>query len=48
MSIFLKDPILPTQLLEVETHIKPTNRQAFVHAKSYHPQALAKVWLSER
>ena len=48
VNIFKGPNFTHTKLLDVETHIKPTNRQAFVHAKSYHPQALAKVWLSER
>ena len=25
------------QLLDVRTHIKPTNKQLYIHASSYHP-----------
>ena len=35
-----------TKRLEVETYIKPTNCQLYVHANSYHPPV--KVWQLER
>jgi len=31
-----------TNKLDVATHIKPTNKQAYVHAKSYHPPGTSK------
>ena len=36
------------QKVDVETYIKLTNRQAYVHASSHHPQVLVKVWPSAR
>ena len=31
-----------TKKLDVETYIKPTNRQAYVHANSHHPPGTSK------
>ena len=30
------------QILDVKTHIKPTNKQLYVHADSYHPPGTHK------
>ena len=32
-----------TKKLDVETYIKPTDRQAYIHANSYHPQVQVKM-----
>ena len=28
--------------LDIKTHVKPTNKQLYVHAKSYHPKGCKK------
>ena len=33
---------LSTKKLDIETHIKPTNKQAYIHAKSHHPPGASK------
>ena len=48
VNIFKGPNFTNTKLLDVETHIKPTNRQALSMLNLITPQALAKVWLSER
>ena len=37
VNIFKGPNFEATNKLDVETHIKPTNRQAYVHADSFHP-----------
>ena len=42
VNIYKGPSFTSTKKLEVETHIKPTNRQAYIHADSYHPPGTSK------
>ena len=42
LNIYKGPNFLSTKKLDVETHIKPTNRQAYIHAHSHHPPGASK------
>ena len=42
VNIYKGPSFLSTNKLDVETHIKPTNKQAYIHAKSHHPPGASK------
>ena len=42
LDIYKGPDFLTTKKLDLETHIKPTNRQAYIHAHSYHPPGASK------
>ena len=42
VNIFKGPNFETTNKLDVETHIKPTNKQAYVHADSFHPPGTSK------
>lgn len=42
LNIYKGPDFLTTKKLDLETHIKPTNRQAYIHAHSYHPPGASK------
>ena len=42
LNIYKGPNFLSTKKLYVETHIKPTNRQAYIHAHSHHPPGASK------
>ena len=37
ITIYKGDRFVSNQILDVRTHIKPTNKQLYIHASSYHP-----------
>ena len=42
VNIYKGPNFISSKKLDVETYIKPTNRQAYVHAKSFHPAGVSK------
>ena len=42
INIYKGPNFLTKKILDVETHIKPTNRQAYVHANSFYPPGVSK------
>ena len=42
INIYKSPHSIISKKLEVETFIKPTNRQAYIHAKSFHPPGVSK------
>ena len=42
VNIYKGPNFISSKKLDVETYIKPTNRQAYVHAKSFHPVGVSK------
>ena len=42
VNIYKGPNFLSTNRLDIETHIKPTNKQAYIHAKSHHPPGVSK------
>ena len=42
LNIYKGSNFLSTKQLDVETHIKPTNKQAHIHACSHHPPGASK------
>ena len=42
LNIYKGPNFLSSRKLDIETHIKPTNRQAYIHANSYHPPGVSK------
>ena len=42
VNIYKGPTFLSTNKLDIETHIKPTNKQAYIHAKSHHPPGVSK------
>ena len=42
LNIYKGPSFSTTNILDVETHIKPTNKQAYIHATSYHPPGASK------
>ena len=42
INIFKGPNFIHTRKLDIETYIKPTNKQAYVHASSYHPPGMSK------
>ena len=37
ITLYKEERFDQTQILDVRTHIKPTNKQLYIHAASYHP-----------
>ena len=42
LNIYKGPNFLSSRKLDIETHIKPTNRQAYIHANSYHLPGVSK------
>ena len=42
LKIYKGPNFLISNKLDIETYIKPTNRQAYIHANSYHPPGVSK------
>ena len=42
VNIYKGPNFLSINRLDIETHIKPTNKQAYIHAKSHHPPGVSK------
>ena len=42
LNIYKGPNFLSTKKLDIETHIKPTNKQAYIHARSHHPPGASK------
>lgn len=42
INIYKGPNFLHTKKLDIETYIKPTNRQAYIHANSFHPPGTSK------
>ena len=38
ITLYKGDRFYRNQILDVRTHRKPTNKQLYIHASSYHPQ----------
>ena len=43
VTVYKGEKFTSTGILDVRTHIKPTNKQLYVHASSYHPPATKKA-----
>ena len=43
VTLYKGDRFLYTNILELRTHIKDTNKQLYVHAMSYHPPSIIKA-----
>ena len=43
VTVYKGEKFTSTGILDVRTHIKPTNKQLYVHASLYHPPATKKA-----
>ena len=43
ITLYKGDRFLNKNILDIRTHIKDTNKQLYVHADSYHPDATKKL-----
>ena len=48
VTVYKGEKFTSTGILDVRTHIKPTNKQLYVHASSYHPPATKKAIAKEK